>query len=84
MANRHRTQMLSCDGTRLKDIRNGFKQLHELREPIIGELALAAKVVVISGDELAERHAKVRLVTQQIHHLLPKLSGALHLFCGPL
>lgn len=77
------SEILRCDArlisTHLKDIRNGFKQLHELGEPIVGELALAAKVVVISGDELAEGHAEVWLVPQQIHHLLPKLSGALHL-----
>lgn len=75
---------LRCQADHLKDVRNGFEQLHELREPIVGELALAAKVVVISGNKLAEGHAEVRLVSQQIHHLLPKLSGALHLVGGPL
>lgn len=71
-------------GTYLKDIRNSFEQLHQLGEPIVGELALAAEVVVISGDELTERHAEVWLMPQQIHHLLPKLSGTLHLLRGPL
>lgn len=68
----------------LKDIGYGFKQLHELGEPVVRELALAAEVVVISGDELAEGHAEAWLVPQQIHHLLRKLSGALHLLRGPL
>lgn len=80
--------MSSGDGrlisTHLKDIRNGFEQLHELGETIVGELTLAPEVVVVSGDELAEGHAEVRLVPQQIYHLLPELSGALDLVCSPL
>lgn len=88
MANGCRAEMLSCDSrlisAHLEDIRNGFKQFHELGEPIVGELALAAKVVVISGDELAEGHAEVWLVPQKINHLFPKLSGALRLLRGPL
>lgn len=34
--------------------------------------------MVVGGDELTEGHSAVRLVTEKVHHLLPKLLSALH------
>ena len=65
--------------THHQHIRDGFKELYELVEAVVGELALTAKVVMVGGDQLAEGHAAVGLVTQQVHHLLAKLFGTLHL-----
>ena len=78
---------LSCDSrlsNYLEHIWNGLKQLHKLGEAVICELALAAKVMVVGWDKLAEGHTEVGLVPQQIHNLLSKLLGALHLLRCPL
>lgn len=58
---------------------DGLEELNELVEAVVGQLALTAKVVVVGGDEPAEGHATVGLVSQQVHHLLSKLLGTLHL-----
>lgn len=59
-------------------VRNRFEELYELDEAVVAELALTTKVMVVGGDELAEGHSAVRLVTEEVHHLLPKLLSALH------
>lgn len=64
--------------THYQDIRDCLEELHELGEPVVAELALATEVVVVSRYELAEGHSAVRLVTKQVHHLLPKLLSAFH------
>lgn len=69
-------------------VRDCFKELHEFGETIVAELALTTKVVVVGGDKLTKGHSAVRLVTKEVHHLLPKLLGTLHFihcpFCGKL
>lgn len=60
-----------------QDVRDGFEKLHELGEAVVAQLALAAEVMMVGGDELVEGHSAVRLVAEEIHHLLPKLLGAL-------
>lgn len=55
-----------------------LEELHELGEAVVAELALATEVMVVGGDELTEGHSAVRLVTEKVHHLLPKLLSALH------
>lgn len=63
---------------------DGLKELHELGEAVVAELALTSKVVVVSGDELTEGHSAVRLVTKKVHHFLTKLLGALDFLHGTL
>lgn len=41
-------------------------------------------MVVIGGDEFAEGHAEVRLMSQQIYHLLPELPRTFRFFCSAL
>lgn len=61
-----------------QDIWDGFEKLHELGEAVVAQLALAAEVMMVGGDELAKGHSAVRLVAEEIHHLLSKLLGALN------
>lgn len=70
--------------THHQDIRDCLKELNELGEPIVAELTLATKVVVVSWYKLAEGHSTVRLVAKQVHHLLPKLLGTLQFFHSTL
>lgn len=55
-----------------------LKQLHQLGEAIVAELALVAEVVMVGRNELAERHSTVRLMAEEVHYLLGKLLGSLH------
>lgn len=57
---------------------DGLEELHELGEAVVAELALPTEVMVVGGDELTEGHPAVRLVAEQVHHLLPKLLSALY------
>ena len=59
-------------------VRDRLEELHELGEAVVAELALTTEVMVVGGDELTEGHSAVRLVTEKVHHLLPKLLSALH------
>lgn len=68
----------SCTKTHHQDVRDRLEELHELGETIVAELALTTEVMVVGGDEFAEGHSTVRLVTEKVHHLLPKLLSALH------
>lgn len=61
-----------------QDIWDGFEKLHELGEAVVAQLALAAEMMMVSGDELVKGHSAVRLVAEEIHHLLSKLLGALN------
>lgn len=68
----------SCTKTHHQDVGDRLKELHELGEAIVAELALTTEVMVVGGDEFAEGHSAVRLVTEKVHHLLSKLLSALH------
>ena len=53
--------------------RDGLEELYELGEAIVRHPALAAKVVVVAGDELVEGQAAVRGVAEELDAFRGKL-----------
>lgn len=62
-AGNNQFKTLSQIQTHHEHIRDGLEELHELSEAIVAEFALATKVVVVGGNELAEGHSAMRLMT---------------------